>query len=348
MDKLADFSVLLKIKKSIDSLSLKLDNKIVLTEAATGPYAVTSIIAALAGATVFAFTKNTRYGSVAEVEAQTLSLAKALGVEERIQVITELTPEIISSVDIITNSGHLRPITRNILSHTKKGVLIAYMYEKWEYREGDLDLEYCRNNEINIICTNERHPKIDVFNYLGELAVKQLHNAGKWIYGNKFIIISNNDFGPFLAKTLSRLALRVGVFDIVDRKPDYHDNIEWLGEFPNTQIPANYLDAEAIIFTAYPFNFKWFSDKHFVDISSIKSMNSPVIIRFAGDVDTDSLTQNGIGFYPEHVPSGHMGILLSEIGWDAIIKLQAGGLKAAELGLLNQLDFDNHKIGVWL
>ena len=52
-----------KIDQTINKLKLDLKGKIVLTEAATGPYCTTPIIAALAGAKVFAFTKNTKYVS---------------------------------------------------------------------------------------------------------------------------------------------------------------------------------------------------------------------------------------------------------------------------------------------
>jgi hypothetical protein len=56
-----------KIEDAIDRLELDLSGKVVLTEAATGAYIVTPVIAALAGAEVYAFTKDTRYGTVADV-----------------------------------------------------------------------------------------------------------------------------------------------------------------------------------------------------------------------------------------------------------------------------------------
>ena len=56
---------------SVTEMRIDLDGAVVVTEAATGAYAVTPIMAALAGARrVFAFTRPTRYGSVAEVVRQ--------------------------------------------------------------------------------------------------------------------------------------------------------------------------------------------------------------------------------------------------------------------------------------
>ena len=100
-----------KLIKQVKSLELNLSGKTVLTEAATGAYVVTPIIAALAGAKVYAYSKTTRYGTVDEVFDNTrkqLQQGNALDLD--IHFIKELTPEVISEADIITNSGHLRPL----------------------------------------------------------------------------------------------------------------------------------------------------------------------------------------------------------------------------------------------
>ena len=73
--------VLYKIKKQINELSLNLSDKILLTEAATGPYIVTSIIGALAGAKVFAFAKDSRYGSAQDVFDATPSVDAGISLD---------------------------------------------------------------------------------------------------------------------------------------------------------------------------------------------------------------------------------------------------------------------------
>ena len=50
-----------------------------------------------------------------------------------------------------------------------------------------------------------------------------------------------------------------------------------------------------------------------------------VLLRFAGHVGESSLSRHGIEYYPSSVPIGHMGSLLSELGPDPVIRLQAGG-----------------------
>ena len=56
-----------------------------------------------------------------------------------------------------------------------------------------------------------------------------------------------------------------------------------------------------------------------------------VVAQFFGDVDRIALTANGLAVWPPTPPGlGHMGILLSEIGPEPIVRLQTGGLRAAE------------------
>ncbi len=91
-----------------------------LTEAASGAYVVTPVLAALAGAKVYAFTRTTRYGTVEEIFANTQKLINECTSRKLdITLIDTITPEIIAQADIITNSGHLRPLNEEKLSVCK-------------------------------------------------------------------------------------------------------------------------------------------------------------------------------------------------------------------------------------
>lgn len=330
-----------KIEQAISRLELDLKGKTVLTEAATGAYVVTSVLAALAGAEVFAFTKSTRYGSVDEVRNQTNALMKQFRGDHKLTVIDELSPDIISKADIITNSGHLRSLNREKLQHAKKGVVIPLMYEAWEWRDEDLDLDFCRQHNIKIGATNERHEDVDVFNYLGDMALKMIFDAGLCPYKNNYILICNNDFGPHIATVLSKVCGGLAVCDKKENKAKYAQlNIDWIGDFPDFNVPEKYRNCDAVIFTAYPFTDSWIgNNSEPISLKKLRSeINNPFILRYAGHIDEASC-KNEIRIYPEHVHAGHMGILPSAIGFDPIIRLQSGGLKAGELLLKDKIDF---------
>ena len=332
-----------KLLNRVESLNLNLSGRVVLTEAATGPYVVTPILAALAGAKVFAYCKSSRYGTAAQVIEKTRNVYRSYRRPLDINFIEELTPEVIAKADIITNSGHLRPLNKEKLQHAKDSVVIPLMYEAWEWRDEDMDIDYVRERRFKMGATNERHCEIDVFNYLGDMAVKQIFDAGLCLYKNKFILICNNDFGPYIAKVLGRMCKRIGIIDLVENKEKYSgENVEWIGNFPEVAIPEHFRDAEAVIFTAYPFDKTWIGEDAVIKVNTLKSnLDHPLILRYAGDVDTEALIEKGVRYFPEFVASGHMGVLPSAIGFDPIIRLQAGGLKVGEAllsGNYNHLD----------
>ena len=132
-----------KLKKRVEALNLNLKGKVVLTEAASGAYVVTPILAALAGAKVYAYTKNTKYGTVEEVITQTKGVYNEEGGVD-ITFVDTLSPDIIAQADVITNSGHLRPLNFEKLQHAKKQVVITLMYEAWEWRDADMDIKYIK------------------------------------------------------------------------------------------------------------------------------------------------------------------------------------------------------------
>jgi hypothetical protein len=336
-----------KLVRQVRALELDLKGKTVLTEAASGAYVVTPLLAAIAGAEVFAFSKTTRYGKLEDIFLNTRTLADSFK-EFRLDIhlIDQLNPEIISQADIITNSGHLRPLGENLLRHAKDGVVIPLMYEAWEWRDADMDIAYIRKRGIKIGATNERHPNVDVFNYLGDMALKQIFDSGICPYKNKFILLCNNDFGPFIAKVISGICDGLAVIDLDEHRERYNENdIDWIGGFPEINIPDHYRDAEAVIFTAYPFDKNWIGEKTPVSSDQLQSqLSDPFILRYAGDLNEDFLQNKGLRFFPQHVHSGHMGILPSAIGYDPIIRLQSGGLKAGEALLRGQTDYKNIKI----
>jgi len=108
------------ISNTIDLLELDLTGFTVLTEAASGYYAVTPVIAAMAHADrVIALTSDSPYASVQEVISQTRALEQACEQNGRIEIHSKRSPDLFSQADIITNLGFVRPIDNDIISLLK-------------------------------------------------------------------------------------------------------------------------------------------------------------------------------------------------------------------------------------
>ena len=303
------------MQEAVERCKLDLSGKVILTEAATGAYVVTPVLAAMAGAQkVFAITKDTHYGTVQQVRAQTDDLAHMAGVDGRIEIITQKTQNIVAQADIITNCGHVRPIDAETVSWLKSTTVVSLMYEAWEFRQGDVDLDACQRAGIRVVGTNERHPAVEVFSYLGIMAGKLLLDAGVAIYRSRILILCDNPFAPFLTDGLRNLGAVVECFKSL------------------SSVNGGVYDA--ILVAATPRDIPVVGTADALRIAD--RWPAAVIAQFWGDLYRNSLSVCNISVWPPNAPPrGHMGILPSDIGPDPIVRLQTGGLKAAEVLLKN-------------
>ncbi|MHC4053453.1 hypothetical protein [Bradyrhizobium sp. 25ACV] len=299
------------MKRAVAETGLDMSGMTVLTEAATGAYAVTPVLAAMAGAKhVYAFARSSRHGTVSDAKRETLELAAPLGVADRIEILEKISPEVLHSVDIVTNSGHLRPLTAALIDQLRGDAVIALMFEAWEFRREDLDIEACARRKIPVVGVNERHPAIDVFSFLGPLAVKQLHDCGLAVLGNKIALLCDNDFLAPLHTGLTNLGANVETFDSVAA---VHPGA-W----------------EVFVVALQPTDSPRIGRAEAAHLAAC-APDGAVVVQFWGDIDRAVLADNGLAVWPpQSVGQGHMGILLSEIGPEPIIRLQTGGLRAAE------------------
>jgi hypothetical protein len=259
---------------------------------------------------VFAVTRGTRYGSVAQVTDATLHLARAAECAKVVSVISHLTPQIIFEADVVTNSGHVRPIDGQFVRQMKPSAVVSLMYEAWEYRETDVDIRACRERRIRIAGTNERHPAVAVFSYLGMMAIKLLLDAGIAVYGSRILVICDNPFASFIERGLRCAGATVEV--VAD-----------LG----AATERNSIDA--VLIALRPTVSAMIGAKEASRIA--ECWPGAVLVQFWGDIDRAALAALGLAFWPERAPGiGHMAILPSDIGAEPVVRLQSGGLKVAE------------------
>ncbi|MBL8659738.1 MAG: hypothetical protein JNM75_08285 [Rhodospirillales bacterium] len=308
--------------RAVRATALNLSGLTVLTEAATGAYATTAVVAAMAGAArVYAFAKPSRHGSVVEAEAEVLRLAACADVAPRVTVVQAIEVDLLRRVDIVTNSGHLRPLNAWLLNGLPGRAVVALMFEAWETRPGDIDLDVCRRRNIPVVGVNERHPTVDVFSFLGPLCVRQLHDCGIAVYGSRLALLCDNDFAAWIRRGLQAMGASVELFArSADVLPEAWDAIVV------AMRPLAAPDAKFEIEAA--------------DVRHLAAVSPPgiAVVQFWGDVDRGALKAHGLSPWPPDPPSrGHMGILLSAIGPEPVVRLQAGGLRAAELVFRGEL-----------
>lgn len=303
--------ILDSIRGRIEALRLDLTGRVVITEAATGTYACTAVIAALAGAKrVHCVSRDTaHYGGFDDAVAATMSLAEQADVADRIYIARSIDPDVLASCDILTNSGHLRPITEETIARLPRTAVIALMFEAWEFREADLDLKACRERGIRVAAVNERHPDVAVFPFLGPLCVRQLTDAGLDPAGSRVALICDNPFASFLLAGLRENGARVSLFDAPDKIPV----ARW----------------DAVVVALDPGHNRALGDAELTELS--QKAPDALLAQFWGDIEGTSRCLWPGQIWPVREPGrGHMGILLNALGHEPIVRLQTGGLRAAE------------------
>ena len=299
------------MEAAIDRCQLNLSGLAVLTEAASGAYLVTPVLAAMAGARVCALSGSTPYATSDELEAATRELAQRVGVIDRVQLAREKSPEVIGAADIVTNSGQVRPIDAGMVALMKSSAVVPLMYESWEYRSTDLDLGACHARHIQVAGTNEAHPKVDFMPFLGAMAVKQLHDAGIAVYRSRIIVVCDNAFSPYLAQSL-----RSNGADVV--------------EAPRLTSALLSPTCDAVLLAVQPGGHIKFAETE----ARLLREKAPgtVLVHYWGDMDQAAFRAAAVPVWPPGtLAPGHMTVLPSAVGPEPVVRLLVGGLKVGAL-----------------
>lgn len=303
------------MKNAIAECDLNLSGYTVVTEAASGPYIVTPIMAAMAGAQeVIAVTRTSKYGRTEDIERDTMKLARLAGVPSgTISIFRDKDPSLLGRADIVTNSGHLRPLDAETIRCLKRSAVVPLMFEAWEIKAGrfDVDLDELHARGIAAAGTNERHPNIGVFSYLSLMATKLLLEAGIPPLNSTIAILCDNPFGDYLRSGLERAGAVVCLgADLPSICAEATPDALLVAQVPRWETVISSEDA------------LWLAEH----------CPGTVVAQFWGDIDRAVLSSLNIPYWPPLGPlPGHMAVLPSDVGIEPVIRLQVGGLKVGEV-----------------
>lgn len=302
----------------IRRLELDLRDRTVLTEAATGQFALTPVIAAQAGARrVLALARDSRWGSAEEARGAVASARRALGAPDRIRVIERLDPATLAEADLVTNLGPLRPLDASRIAAMRAGAVIAAMCEAWEIRPGDVDLAACARRGVGVAAVNEDHPLVDVFEYNGLLAVKMLHRLEIEVRGCRVCVAGAGKFADRIAPVLERLGADVGRTERLE------------GEAAGRALDG----ADALVVADYDRTDLLLGRGGALSVEALlKRAPHVAVVQFAGWIRTAELLAAGLRVFPEEeVGPRRMGRTMAYLGPAPLVGLHAAGLKAAEI-----------------
>ena len=310
------------IGDAIDTYNLDLSGLTVFTEAASGNYVVTPLIAALAGSDrVFAITRDSRYGKAADVRKFTLELAQRWGVGDRIEVVSDKIPSILSQVDIVTNLGFVRPIDKSMIAHLKPTAVLPLMWETWEFRDADLDLAECRRKGILVLGTNEREAGLDLFTYVGYLAVKLAFELEIEIYRSKVVVVGSGVFGESSVKAFDKLEADVKYIDLST------------GDSLDTKSAKSTLyDADLTVLVEHHSPVCLIGNEGQITVDELLALSPCMsLVHIAGNINREEIDRAAVPCIPQQSAApGYMSLTTAYLGPKPVITLHTAGLKVGE------------------
>jgi hypothetical protein len=293
------------VDRAIAELGVSLDGLVVYTEAASGPYAWTPLLAARAGAArVYALARDNAFHRARDVAAATRALAERHGLEVR--VVLEKRAAELAEADIVTNSASLRPITAADVAALKPTAALPLMWETWEFVPGDLDLAACRARGVVVLGTHEHRPPCDLRPYERVLAVRMLFELG--LEGAKSAVTVLG--GQVLAEEIEGFLRAAGC--TVERHAAPWAGVRVTGD---ALLVAEAADRRLLI-----------GPGGVLEVGDVPPETRVGVI--AGDVDAAALRAAGRTVFPERVRGGgRMSFDISALGPRPVLELYAAGLR---------------------
>ena len=311
------------IARAIDTFSLNLNEFIVLTEAATGYYMLTALIAALAGAEkVYALTRDSHYGSAQDVATSTLELAQRWGMENKVDILFDRNDPRLIQADIVTNLGFVRPLNAQLLQRLKPTAVIPLMWETWEYRTEELDLAECHRLGLPVLGTNEHHPALRIFEYIGYIAMKLLFSLDIEIRDATIAVVGSGEFAAMSADTLRTAGSRVILV-----------NPQKKGALQTDRALKAIKIADGMVFVEHHSRRMLLGPGGDLRAEDLRSLNPGLVVaHICGGVDREDLTRCGFRCSPDlFAPPGYMSAATDYLGPKPLINLHTAGLRIGEV-----------------
>lgn len=310
------------IRDAIARFNLNLSGLTILTEAATGYFILTPMIAALGGADrVLAVTRDSHYASAKLVHEQTITLANKWGIDNQIEVLFSKEDERIRSADIVTNLGFVRPLDASFIRRLKKTAVIPLMFETWEYRSEDIDLRECRRLNIPVLGTNEHHSNLRIFEYIGLVALKLLFEVGIEVFKSSLVVIGS---GEFAMETLKTLRAAGGEVTLLSPQSE--------GALNSVEAQRALRQADSVIVVEHHYRGMLIGEHGGINAEQLYALNpGATVVHICGGVDRAALDDVGLRCYPERFATiGYMSVATDYLGPRPMIDLHTAGLKVGE------------------
>jgi hypothetical protein len=196
-----------RLDELVLEFGLNLSGIPVITECATGVYSLLGPLAARAGSPdVICLGRDNQFGSYEEARRQTLTQGRKLSVYKRLKFFRRsgnLWWDTLAGPVLVTNMSGVRPIDEDFIRRLEEGSVISAMFEAWELRDSDIDLQEALKSNISVVATNESHPLLQSIRSVGLICLKLMLEASIPIADARLIVIGDDPFSQAVVSALS-------------------------------------------------------------------------------------------------------------------------------------------------
>lgn len=320
-------------QEATDAFDLELGGRCIYTEAATGPYSVTAPLAAMAGAEpVYAVAEDSSHGRREDAIEQTKELASRLGCLDNIVFIDECPRKCVEQADIVTNTGFVRPIDGPTVERMKPTAVVPLMYETWEFRDEDVDIEACWKAGIPVAGTDESDSRVRTKEYLAPLVQKLALENRIELVGCSAVVVGGRTLAKYAVHGLESAGTEVQTV-----AKTIHD--DELAEYRIAESLADsaarkaLTEADLLVVVEHWENDQLIGPEGALTGAELASLNDTIrVLHVCGAVDGDSLAAAEIPCTPEEPAEfGHMSFTVGYVGPKPVVDLHAGGLRVGQL-----------------
>ena len=303
-------------RDAVERMRIDLRVSRVLTEAATGPFASTALIAALGCADeVVAVTRDLPWGTASEAIGAVRRLVQHSGIEARIRFHEGDARDVAAGCDVVTNLGFVRPIDRATVEALGANAAVALMWEPWEFRAREIDLAALRGAR-GADHRDGRRSVCAAFDYLGPTVARLLLDGGIEVMRSHLLVLGSEPFGHAVASWLAAAGAVVAKADVES----------WASAIVEAPMPF-----DALIVVEHRDHGSIVDARHGAALNVMCRSGSP-IARICGVVDRGVLRAHDVALLPDvDIEAGFMAVTTAHIGPRPVVDLHAAGLKAASL-----------------
>jgi len=267
---------------------------------------------------VITFCRDSRYARTEEVELSMRAAYTQVDMAERYEFQTKINEEDVFGADIVTNSGHLRPFDSAFLERMKGTAVLSLMWEPWELRPGEVDINTAKRRGILVMGTNEHDAPCDMrpYSFLTAMHLLMAHQTP--LVDGRILVIGDQTTLAFpIEEGLSKLGLEARRISMDVNQTQLEEMLDWA----TYVLVAEHSDSRVIIGV----------DGLITAVDLLKADIAAVGV-IAGFVDRNDLESNGVSVYPDQIaPAGYMSYLPSVLGPNPVMDLFAAGLKVGEI-----------------